>query len=128
MCTADSPQLQAAPIEPHCITRARSRYQLELTVTDLRQIVSMIETNNTLLSLKTRGGKFERHLVTYQGRHLPLIYDTDRKHIVTILPACRDKKYPVKRSRVLQRRDSEDDDLARSLPSRFKSLVAPNRR
>lgn len=75
--------------EPHAIARARERYGIELTISDLRQIVAKIRTG---LSVVTRRRECsEVHLVLHDGTALLVVYRPADRCIATILPPGRNR-------------------------------------
>ena len=114
--------------EPHCITKARLLFGLELNVDDLKSMVRQIESKDSLLSAKLETNNLERHLLTYQGVQIPLIYDPDRKFIVTILPVCRNN-YTPRRHKVKimkRRRGRYRDDVFHNIPARLAVGLPPD--
>jgi len=81
--------------EPHAITRARERYNLDLTVDDLLAICRLIR-NGHRLYLRPADDGCEECVVSYAGVWLPLIWSIEKQWIVTILPATH---LPLKRPR-----------------------------
>lgn len=91
--------------ELHPITRARERFGMELSVTDLRIISRMIRSKESIITAKFSSGS-ERHLVKYKDVVLPVLYSPRLDIIITILPNCRhnDQSYKetLKQKRILR--------------------------
>jgi len=78
--------------EPHAILRARERYGIELTISDLLQIGAKIRTGLSVLT--RRRGCSEVHLVMHGGTALLAVYKPDERVIATVLPPGRSRPSP----------------------------------
>ena len=70
----------------HAKKRALERYDLELTRTDMEAMVKQIMDNEVDTFYRSSTNRNTLHKVTWEGRTLIVVYDKDRKTIVTFLP------------------------------------------
>jgi hypothetical protein len=76
--------------EPHCITRARERYGIELSWQDLRQIEARCEAREGLTAKKPDGTRF--HCITFDKHVLWVVFEPAAVswrgvgRVVTIMP------------------------------------------
>lgn len=74
------------PIEPHAITRARERYNVELTEEDLRKMSEICQESSWRREYQKPLG-FEKHHIhiNYKDIWFNVIFSSSTKFIVTIL-------------------------------------------
>ncbi len=82
--------------EEHCDVRASFRYNRELSRQDLNNIISMIQTGNSLPVCKGNKGKTTVHYVIYKKIPHKLVYNFKHKEIVTFLPLDVDEYNRIK--------------------------------
>lgn len=72
----------------HARKRALSRYGVDLTRNAQELIIYAIQSGNPKLALflEKESTRLSRWMVCYEGRFMPVIYDNQRKTIVTVLP------------------------------------------
>lgn len=69
----------------HALKRARERYAIELTHSDLVKIKRMIQTRQSTTVLRTSNSRVV-HDLTYAGRKLRCVYSSATGQIITFLP------------------------------------------
>jgi hypothetical protein len=70
----------------HAARRAKERYDLKLTKSDIIQIISIIQDRKATASKKLTN-KRTMHIVKYKDKELKAIYDKRRHSICTFMPA-----------------------------------------
>lgn len=69
----------------HSLERAKQRYELSLTVTDLTDIARQIK-NKKSVRLYHQSRHREHHAIKFRGQWLPIVYNPQQGVVVTILP------------------------------------------
>lgn len=69
----------------HAKRRARERYGLDLTSHDFQMIINAIRKRKSI-PIKRQSCRISHHMVLYKRRWLRVVYDKNRRQIVTFLP------------------------------------------
>lgn len=70
----------------HSKLRAYQRYDLELNRKDLDTIVKQIQSSKDAFFIKRKSNRVTLWHVLYNKKSLKVVYDSDRKNVVTFLP------------------------------------------
>ena len=69
----------------HAKRRALERYDLDINRKSRMGIISLIQNNHTI-ERKKQSNRVTIHTLNYNGKIIKVVYDKDRKNIVTFLP------------------------------------------
>ena len=69
----------------HAIKRAKQRFELSLTKTDLIDIVRNIQNNIDCVFIKKQSNRVSIFIIKYKDQQYRVVYDKERKSIVTFL-------------------------------------------
>lgn len=70
----------------HILDRLKERYGLDLALSDVRGWQRQIEAGRAVMLRRDVAAAGERYLVTHAGMQLILVYNTEARRIVTVLP------------------------------------------
>jgi hypothetical protein len=69
----------------HAAKRAKERYDLKLTKSDMGQIISLIQDHKAIGSKKLTNRR-TLHIIQYKNKKIKAIYDKKRHSICTFMP------------------------------------------
>jgi len=81
-----------SPRKPHAIKRAKERFGIDLTTSDLKEISRMIQDGKSVLVSNCRNNS-EKHIVLWNEIKMGVIYCRDG-YILTVLDKLNSREWP----------------------------------
>lgn len=99
---ASHPKREAQRV--HAKRRAAERYGLILNRSDLREIVLAIQRQQATFLFK-ESNRLTHYALDFQGKRVVVVYDKQRKTIVTFLPPEAEHQYPTQGAEHVQQNE-----------------------